>query len=243
MSEENRKLELIATISSLISFFWIGILDAIHDFLAGGTFSYTLFFLRLLGYLVFTISVAYLLLKREIKVEYHRMISIKNTDEKNSRSILLEGRESVEVFSSELHFKILITAAFYGPELNKIRKYFAETDVRVYTLVSEVSRFYSRDLLWLQKNEYGILGPQGEYETGAYLGGTADADYAKDRETFAVYLFIPKDKKYRFEDVAVYKHKELPKALYITPRPLYVITRRKNYQKEKTIKMSPSHGC
>lgn len=51
-----------------------------------------------------------------------------------------------DVYSSQIHFEIEVSGVFFGPELNKVRDYFQETEIRVYAVVSEESRPASKGL-------------------------------------------------------------------------------------------------
>jgi hypothetical protein len=233
MEETDGKLELVAIVCSIVSFFWVGLGDIIQIVASKDPLSYTLLF-RLLPYLVFVIAIVLLLAQRNIKVQYHRIYSVKNTDPNTPIKILIG--EPVEIYSSIRHFKILVSGVFFGPELNQIRKHFGKSEARVYALVSEYTSSFSKDLLFLQKNEYGVLDPQGYYEIAAYLGGIKEENCAKEMETFAIYILIPKDRNYKFDEYAVYNRGHLPKTLYISPRPIFVTTRRS--KKIKTEQLS-----
>lgn len=223
-SEHTKKLEIVATVSSIVSFTWIAMKDFALVFMNGAfTWCNTI---RLAPYIVFVVSMFILVGRRKIHVEYHRLLSIVATDGTGAQPIPVEGREHIELYSLSPHFKLTLSGTFFGPELNKIKRYFGKSETRVYSLVCEDSRPHSRTLFWLQKNEYGILDVVGGYRVVAYLGGSAHEDAAQDKEVFAVYIMIPRDKKYQFDEHAVYERDKIPKAIYLSEKPLYVTTRR-----------------
>jgi hypothetical protein len=135
-------------------------------------------------------------------------------------------RTCAALLSNQEHFKIRIKGAFFGSGLEKIKKKYENiNDVKVYAVVEEY-KSDKREILWLQKNEYGKLTDWGHYSLDACLGGVG-YDSAKHGDQFLIRIYIPENQEYDFTNIyAVYDEKQkLPKPLFYS-EPITIKTLR-----------------
>lgn len=176
----------------------------------------------LLPYLLFCFTTMYLIFsQKSIEVTYH---SVKTVSTDNC-IVNMEGRTQADVFSNVEHFCIKIDGDFFGPELRKIKHKYRKHNPKVYAVVSEDSRPASRNVQFVQVNEYDTLNDIGHYSVKAYLGGIG-VDSAKLNEIFIFRIYIPENQERVLPSYAVYDQKtNLPKPLYLS-EPYYIRIRR-----------------
>lgn len=226
MKKYMEKLKYITIITSLISFFWVGLRHDISQLVISNSKSLLKLVNIFSPYLIFLISIVFIILRlRKPSVSYHNILSIKNKGSDVLDKVVMESHNIIELYSSQAHFQIEIDGVFYGPELNSIKKHFKNDGIKVYAVVVEYSKPDKRELMWVQTNEYGLLGSRGHYKVRAYLGGSQEIDKAQDNDVFNIYVYIPSRKIKEFDEYAVYKKKDLPTPVFLS-KPISIRTKR-----------------
>jgi len=225
-------LNLLATISGIIAFVWIGLRADLKGLTDAGKQiraeprkwrSYWGFFATFFPYFLFIAATVYVIHQEfEITVKHH----VIKTIQAGNRNVIT-NESIIEVASSDNHFQISISGAVYGPERSSIDRQFGRSHpVKVYAVVSEHSATQDKqNLAWVQGYEFGTLNPAGDYVVKAYLGGIG-IDAAKDGDVFAVRIYIPRKQSLDFTNAAPYDNVDaLPRPLFLS-EPLYIRCRR-----------------
>jgi hypothetical protein len=216
-------LDLLATISGILAFVWIGLRSDLKGFADAGARikadprnwgGYGRLFGVAGPYILF-ICAAITLISRE-----HRIVVAKyaiKTIQADRGPLIRFG--TTDVSSRDEHFHITISGSIAGEEADAIvRKY--GTRVRVFATVSGPDAI-TEGLVWVQGNESGTLDSHGNFQVGAYLGGIG-VDSARDGQIFPVRIYIPEEQGIDFQRNSQYDDlKDLPKPVFISS-PVFI---------------------
>ncbi|QIF01162.1 hypothetical protein [Roseimicrobium sp. ORNL1] len=223
MSKFEEHLNLLATISGLIAFLWIGLRSDLPKFCEswstwrnGNERSHLWQALLLVGpYLLFACATLVLVTQEpDIVITHHVVKSIHSEQE----SIVVNevGRPTIPLITDADHVQVTVHGAIVGPELRALRNRYGSTQICVYVLVSQPELKVQSDLIWLQSAERGVLDSAGKYEAKAYLGGKG-IDSARNDDRFDLYLYIPKDQGLNFESENIFSGMQsLPPSLFLS---------------------------
>jgi hypothetical protein len=222
MSHYEHLLDLLAGISGIIGFAWIGLRSDLKSFseawhrILGEPRKfkhYLTMFFAIVPYVFFAFTAIILFCQEQRPNIQNSIMTVRGDD-----STEVPVQQDLEVLSTNVDFHITISGSIDEAGASSLISRYGRTNIlAVYAVVSQPLRpNIAKPLVWVQSKCGGTLKPGGEYTVQAYLGGIGIYS-AKSGQIFPIRIYIPKRQGIDFATRSQYpSFDDLPAPAYLS---------------------------